>query len=90
VEGEGGNMDKEAAIELFTILLEIFRDNNIKPPVELDAMMQGIMMGNKYMVIHNLYTLLKIIIMLTTQGELDITYDEQRRIRELVEKLAMS
>lgn len=83
-------MDKEAAIELFTILLEIFRDNNIKPPVELDAMMQGIMMGNKYMVIHNLYTLLKIIIMLTTQGELDITYDEQRRIRELVEKLAMS
>jgi hypothetical protein len=61
VEGEGESMDEEVAIELYTILFIIFRVNNIDPPAELDAMAQGIMMGNKHMVMRNLYTLLKII-----------------------------
>jgi predicted acetyltransferase len=82
-------MDKEAATELHTLLLEIFRNNNIDPPVELDEMAKGIMIGDIYMVIYNLYTTLKTMVTLKKQGRLDIKYDEVRRIGELIAKIVM-
>jgi hypothetical protein len=90
VEGEGECMDKKAVVELYYLLIEIFDKNKIRLPIELNTMVEGAMMNNRYMVIENMYSLLKMISILHHQGKLDITDDEWRRIRELVDKIVYS
>lgn len=83
-------MDIDATLELYQLVKQILIRNNLGNPKFFSVLFMAIMVSKKHIVIHFFKGLIEAMERLYKEGELEVTDDEWKRMRELFDRIAKS